>query len=210
MYFQRFVLMTRFHYIYYWQRKFFVSFLNICKFVWPVCVIFSFAVYPEMFDDLTAHINYFTYTLVAFSTGNVSCQDIKYLAHHKCSYVNAKMIISASYDLPFWYILYFFALNRRISANTYLNAWIDFMILRIYAKKCFWWMFYISGYFTYDVLDMYFNNRLLHDWGVTLHHLIVSTFSIKDSFKYTKKNSKASQMWYKSFNVHCIIPSYTK
>lgn len=48
-------------------------------------------------------------------------------------------------------------------------------------------MFYISGYFTYDVLDMYFNNRLLHDWGVTLHHLIVSTFSITDSFKYTKK-----------------------
>lgn len=48
-------------------------------------------------------------------------------------------------------------------------------------------MFYISGYFTYDVLDMYFNNRLLHDWGVTLHHLIVSTFSIIDSFKYTKK-----------------------
>lgn len=158
--------------------------------MWPVCVIFSFAVYPEMFDDLNAHINYFTYTLVAFSTGNVSCKDIKYLAHHKCSYVNAKMIISASYDLPLWYILYFFALNRRISANTYLNARIDFMILRIHAKKWLWWMFYISGYFTYDVLDMYFNNRLLHDWGVTLHHLIVSKFSIIDSFKYTKKIPK--------------------
>lgn len=166
-------------------------FFNICKFVWPVCGIFSFAVYPEMFDDLTAHINYFTYTLVAFSTGNVSCQDIKYLAYQECSYVNAKLIYQHLHndhnDLPLWYILYFFALNRRISANTYLYAWIDFMILRIYAKKCFWWMFYISGYFTYDVLDMYFNNRLLHDWGVTLHHLIVSTFSIIDSFKYTKK-----------------------
>lgn len=83
-------------------------FFNICKFVWPVCGIFSFAVYPEMFDDLTAHINYFTYTLVAFSTGNVSCQDIKYLAYQECSYVNAKLIYQHHmiflYDILFTFL----------------------------------------------------------------------------------------------------------
>uniref|UniRef100_A0A8W8MNV8 TLC domain-containing protein n=1 Tax=Magallana gigas TaxID=29159 RepID=A0A8W8MNV8_MAGGI len=81
-------------------RNLFVSWIHaiLCG-CWD---IICFAVYPEMFDDLSAHINYFTYTLVAFST----------------------------------------------------------------------------GYFTYDVLDMYFNNRLLHDWGVTLHHLIVLIFFV--------------------------------
>ncbi|XP_022343460.2 TLC domain-containing protein 2-like [Crassostrea virginica] len=59
-----------------------------------------FIVYPEMLDDLVAHINYFTYMLVAFST----------------------------------------------------------------------------GYFLYDAFDMYINNRLLHDWGVTVHHFIVVIF----------------------------------
>lgn len=36
------------------------------------CTIYSFIVYPEMLDDLVAHINYFTYMLVAFSTGTLS------------------------------------------------------------------------------------------------------------------------------------------
>lgn len=59
--------------------------------------IMCFTAYPEMLEDLDGHMNYFTYTLVAFST----------------------------------------------------------------------------GYFIYDALDMFFNNRLLQDWGVTLHHIIV-------------------------------------
>lgn len=81
-------------------RNLFVSWIHaiLCG-CWD---IICFTVYPEMFDDLAAHINYFTYTLVAFST----------------------------------------------------------------------------GYFTYDSIDMYLNNRLLYDWGVTLHHLIVLIFFV--------------------------------
>lgn len=33
--------------------------------------ISSFVLYPEIFDDLIEHINYFTYMMVAFSTGIV-------------------------------------------------------------------------------------------------------------------------------------------
>lgn len=31
------------------------------------------------------------------------------------------------------------------------------------------------GYFIYDSLELFFSNRLLQDWGVTLHHIIVLT-----------------------------------
>lgn len=48
-------------------------------------------------------------------------------------------------------------------------------------------MFYILGYFIYDVLDMYFNNWFLYDWGVMFYYFIVSIFLIIDFFKYIKK-----------------------
>lgn len=51
-------------------------------------------------------------------------------------------------------------------------------------------MFYILGYFIYDVLDMYFNNWFLYDWGVMFYYFIVSIFLIIDFFKYIKKNFK--------------------
>lgn len=86
-----------------------------------------------------------------------------------------------------WYIFYFFVLNRWILVNIYFNVWIDFMVLWIYVKNCFWWMFYILGYFIYDVLDMYFNNWFLYDWGVMFYYFIVSIFLIIDFFKYIKK-----------------------
>ncbi|XP_061163601.1 TLC domain-containing protein 2-like [Saccostrea echinata] len=81
-------------------RNLFVSWIHaiLCG-SWDLA---CFSVYPEMFNDLVAHINYFTYMMVAFST----------------------------------------------------------------------------GYFIYDALDMYLNNKLLSDWGVTLHHIIVILFFI--------------------------------
>ena len=33
-----------------------------------------------------------------------------------------------------------------------------------------------SGYFTYDVLDIIFNKKLLQTWEVMVHHFAVSVF----------------------------------
>ena len=34
---------------------------------------------------------------------------------------------------------------------------------------------YFAGYFLYDSIDMYLNNKLISNWEVTLHHIAVST-----------------------------------
>lgn len=78
-------------------RNLFISWIHgmICG-SWNILCFF---LYPEIFEDLIEHINYFTYMMVAFST----------------------------------------------------------------------------GYFLYDSIDMYLNNRLKSNWEVTLHHIAVTS-----------------------------------
>lgn len=74
------------------------------------------------------------------------------------------------------------------------------------------------GYFIYDSLELFFSNRLLQDWGVTLHHIIVSTYSnhfchascVSRVYEYIHDKSTASQMRYVATSNNTVFTNDKK